>query len=59
MRFLNVMNFLPLQFLLLLQSYTLNKERLETMHHWPKEDSEEEAMETMDDDAAYPLPYSA
>ena len=28
------------------------------MHHWPKEDSEEEAMETMDDDAAYPLPYS-
>jgi hypothetical protein len=28
------------------------------MHHWPKEDSEEEAMETMDDDAAYPLPYA-
>lgn len=28
------------------------------MHHWPKEDTELDAMETMDDDAAYPLPYA-
>lgn len=39
------------------QTYIANKNRLETMHHWPKPDGALEANETMDDDA-YELPYS-
>jgi len=39
------------------QTYIANKNRLETMHHWPKKDGDAEAEATMDDDA-YDLPYS-
>lgn len=38
-----------------METYITNKERLETLHHWPTEDSDAEAEETMDDDS-YPMP---